>query len=313
MFYLLSLDGSITKTADIEFNKTAGLSVALGCFDGVHIGHRRLMERAKNKSTLVPAVWTFSEPLSLPFIDNVQSRISIFGKLGASIAICEDFSLVKSLTPEQFVKHLVTDYNVKHFVCGEGFHYGTGRSGNTDTLKADALKYGATVDVVPHLMTTETPSLNLDNEKVSSTLIRKLLFDGDVEMASKLLGRPFSVSAPVVHGRQIGRSLSFPTLNQGFESGRVNLKRGVYVTLTLIDGKKYPSVTNFGIRPTVSGNENDVTCETHVIGESLDAYGKNITVEFHLFAREERRFNSLTELKQAVEGDIETAKKFFGI
>lgn len=313
MFYLLDTNGNVTKKHTFELNTIAPLSVAMGCFDGVHKGHQRLMEKAISKAGHIPAVWTFSEPLSFPFIDNVPTRLSLFGRLGASLAICEDFPTVKALTPEQFVKHLVCDFNVKHFVCGQDFRYGLGRSGNTDTLKADAEKHGATVEIVPHLMTGETPLLMLDNEKISSTLIRKLLAEGDVEKAQKLLGRPFFVSGCVIHGRQIGRRMSLPTVNQKFEDGRINLKHGVYDTLTLIDGKKYPSVTNFGIRPTVSGDKNDVTCETHVIGESLDVYGKNITVEFYRFAREEKKFSSLDELKAAVDADIKRAKDFFGV
>ena len=149
MFYLLNTNGNAVPKSSFEFNKTAGLSVALGCFDGVHIGHRRLMERSISKENLIPAVWTFSEPLSFPFIDNVPTRLSLFGTTGMALAICEDFSVIKTMTPEEFVKHLVCDYTVKHFVCGQDFRYGVGRSGNTETLKADAKKYGATSEIVP--------------------------------------------------------------------------------------------------------------------------------------------------------------------
>ena len=151
MFYLLNSEGKVTPAENFEFNKTAGLSVALGCFDGVHIGHQSLMEKAAAKKGLIPTVWTFSEPISMPFIDNVHDRISVFGRHGAALAICESFNLVRTLTPEQFVKHLVLDYNVKHFVCGEDFRYGINRTGDTETLRADAEKYGATAEIIPPL------------------------------------------------------------------------------------------------------------------------------------------------------------------
>ncbi len=270
------------------------------------------MKRASAKKELTPTVWTFSEPLSTPFIDNVQDRISIFGRHGVSLAICESFRLVKTLTPEQFVKHLVEDYNVKHFVCGEDFRYGINRTGDTETLKTDAAKYGATAEIIPPIMTGTLPHLAIGNEKISSTLVRRLLALGDVETAKELLGRPFSVTGSVIHGRQLGRTLEVPTVNQKMETGRVILRYGVYDTVTVIDGKRYPSVTNFGVRPTVNENESDIICETHVIGESFDLYGRDITVEFYRFAREEKKFDSLEGLKEAVESDIKRAKEYFG-
>ncbi len=312
MFFLLNSAGEVSSAEDFEFNKTAGLSVALGCFDGVHIGHQSLMERAAARKELLPTVWTFSEPISMPFIDNVHDRISVFGRYGAALAICESFRLVKTFTPEQFVKHLALDYNVKHFVCGEDFRYGINRTGDAETLKADAAKYGATAEIIPPIMTGTLPHLMLGNEKVSSTLIRKLLTLGDVEVVRELLGRPFSVTGSVIHGKKLGRTMNIPTVNQKMENGRVILRYGVYDTVTVIDGKRYPSVTNFGVRPTVNDNESDITCETHVIGENLDIYGKNITVEFYRFAREERKFSSLEDLKEAVDADIKRAKRYFG-
>ncbi len=311
MFYLLNSAGEVIPAKEFEFNKTAGLSVALGCFDGVHVGHQLLIERACAKKELLPAVWTFSEPLSMPFIENVRDRISIFGRHGAALAICESFRLVKTLTPEQFVKRLVEDYNVKHLVCGEDFRYGINRTGGAETLKNDAKKYGATVEIIPSLMTETLPHLMLENEKISSTCIRRLLALGEVETVRALLGRPFSVTGPVLHGKQLGKTMEFPTVNQKMENGRVALRYGVYDTVTVIDGKRYPSVTNFGVRPTVNENEANITCETHVIGESLELYGKSITVEFYRFAREERKFDSLDGLKEAVETDIKRAKEYF--
>ncbi len=312
MFYLLNGEGEVTPAENFEFNKTAGLSVALGCFDGVHVGHQSLMESAIAKKGLVPTVWTFSEPISMPFIDSVHDRISVFGRYGASLAICESFDLVRTLTPEQFVKHLVLDYNVKHFVCGEDFRYGINRTGDTETLRRDAEKYGASAEIIPPIMTGKIPHLALGNEKISSTLVRKLLTLGDVETVRELLGRPFSVTGCVVHGKMLGRTMNIPTVNQKMENGRVVLRYGVYDTVTVIDGKRYPSVTNFGVRPTVNENESDITCETHVIGENLDLYGKNITVEFYRFAREEKKFSSLEELKVTIEADIKRTKSYFG-
>ena len=309
MFFLLDRSGNATKIEASRSDKR--LSVALGCFDGVHVGHRALIERAVVKKEYTAAVWTFSEPLSIPFIDSVKDRISLFGRCGVSCAVCEDFETVRAMTPSEFARYLAECLNVGHVVCGEDFRYGKGRTGSAQTLKEDLGKYGITVESIPPIMASELIGGVTENEKVSSTLIRRFLSEGEIEKANKLLSRPFSVTGCVTYGRQIGRSISVPTVNQKMEKGRVALKYGVYDTVTVIDGVSYPSVTNFGVRPTVNDQSDDVTCETHVIGESLDLYGKSVTVEFYRFAREERRFDSLEVLKKAIESDIKRAKEFF--
>lgn len=303
MVFLLSNDGKAEAVDGFEFNKTPGLSVALGCFDGVHRGHRRLLERAVAEKELLPAVWTFSEPVTLPFIDSVPDRLSLFGKNGIRLAVCEDFKAVRSLSPEDFVRRLTEELKVKLFVSGEDFRFGIDRTGDAEALKRYAEKYGARAEIIPPIMA--------GSEKISSSLIRRLLALGDVRKASELLGRPFSVTGRVLHGKGLGRTVKLPTVNQGLQPGRVELKHGVYDSVTVINGKRLPSVTNIGVRPTVNSNEGDVTCETHIIGESLDAYGENITVELYRFAREEKRFKSLEDLRTAVEADIQRAKAEF--
>ncbi len=296
MVFLLDKDGRTEAVKSFEFNKNSGISVALGCFDGVHRGHRRLLERAASEKELMPAVWTFSEPVTLPFIDSVPDRLSLFGKNGIRLAVCEDFKAVRSLSPEDFVRRLTETLRVRLFVCGEDYRFGIDRTGDAETLKRYAEKYGARAEVIPPIMA--------GNEKISSSLIRRLLALGDVEQANELLGRRFSVTGQVLHGKRIGRSVGLPTVNQRLEAGRVELKHGVYDSVTVINGKRLPSITNIGVRPTVNSNEGDVTCETHVIDESLDVYGENVAVELCRFAREEKKFESLEALRAAVEADI---------
>lgn len=303
--------GEVFPIEKIELNKYTGLSVALGCFDGVHRGHQTLLARAADKEGLMPAVWTFSEPLTFPFIDNVQDRVSAFGRYGMELAICESFLSVKTLTPENFVKRLVEEFNVKHFVCGEDFRFGINRTGGADTLCAYAEKLGATAEILPPLMSEIASPDTGEKGKISSTLIRKLLAIGNVELAQELLGRPFAVRGRVVQGKHIGRTMKLPTVNQTVESGRVVLKYGVYDSVTVIDGARFPSVTNFGTRPTVNDDKDDITCETHIIGENIDLYGKNITVLLCRYAREERKYDSLDSLKAAVNEDITRARIYF--
>jgi riboflavin kinase/FMN adenylyltransferase len=300
LFFKLNLSGEVEKNT--RFDKSENLSCALGCFDGVHEGHKALLAKAVSKTELCPAVWTFSKPLSYPYIDSIPERLSACGGHGIRLARCEDFNSVKELTPKAFVSRLVNDFNVRHFVCGSDFRFGINRSGDASVLKREAELLGASVDIIP-------PVLH-ENEKISSTLIRSLISDGEICKANQLLGRPFSITGAVVSGNHIGTKLGFPTVNQSIGEGRlVPEKLGVYNTATLIDGVRYPSVTNVGKRPTVNGD--GVTVETHIIDESFELYGKEVTVEFYGFSRGEVKFDSLWELKRAIESDIKTAKESF--
>ena len=147
--------------------------------------------------------------------------------------------------------------------------------------------------------------------KVSSTLIRKMISEGKMVETEKLLGRRFSVVGVVVSGNNLGRTIQVPTLNQRFEKGRIIPKHGVYETVCIVDSIKYPAITNVGTRPTVSGGSTDVNCETHVIGQKLDLYGKIAAVEFCDYVREEKKFDSLQELRDQIERDIERSVSSF--
>lgn len=307
MIYDIDVNGKVTQNP--FFDGKAPLSCALGCFDGVHIGHRALITEAvadKEKGYL-PAIWTFSKPLGDKYIENVPSRLSICGTLGIEKAICEDFETVRETSPEAFISHLFYDLGVRKFICGCDFRFGYNRQGSADTIKKVASELGAEVAVIPPVMLSDQNA----TEKVSSTYIRSLIANGDVESANKLLARPFSVTQEIRQGKHIGRTMDFPTVNQGLESGRIVPRFGVYCSACVFNGKRYPSVTNIGIRPTVNSDVADVTCETHIIGEKLDLYGEKVTVELYRFIRPEKRFNSLSELQVAIENDCKFTEKFF--
>lgn len=285
----------------------APASCALGCFDGVHLGHRALINETLNdeKSGYVSAIWTFSEPIGGDYIENVGSRLSICKELGVKYAVCEDFETVKHLTPREFVLRLYNDFGVRKFVCGRDFRFGFNREGSAETLKSVAGELGAEVAVIEPVM------LPKGNEKVSSTYIRSLISDGEIEEARALLCRPFSVTAKITEGRHIGRTMDFPTVNQSLEHGRVIPRFGVYCSASVIDGVRYPSVTNIGFRPTVNNDKANVTCETHIIGKSFDLYEKTVTVELYRYLRPEKRFPSLDALRQAIDEDCKVTEEYF--
>ena len=152
----------------------------------------------------------------------------------------------------------------------------------------------------------------INYQTVSTSLIKEKIEIGAIEEANEILGRPFSIAHTVVHGKSLGKKLGFPTLNHIFEDNRIIPSFGVYATITEIDGKEYVSVTNVGLRPTVSSSET-VTCETHIIDCNEDLYGKNVKVSFMKKLRDEKQFPSMDELSKAIASDVENTKMFFGL
>ncbi|MBR0326361.1 MAG: hypothetical protein IIX09_01010 [Clostridia bacterium] len=187
-------------------------------------------------------------------------------------------------------------------VCGYNFTFGKGAAGDAQMLKALLAERGIETVIVENVLS--------DGISVSSAGIRAALAEGDVELAEKMLGREYTVTAEVIGGRQLGREWGFPTVNQHFFDGAAVPRKGVYASSCVIDGKKYGAVTNIGVRPTVSGGNDAVTAETHIFGFSGDLYGRRLSVALKHFIRPERKFENGDELKNAVLADIETAREY---
>ncbi|MBE6609313.1 MAG: riboflavin biosynthesis protein RibF [Ruminococcaceae bacterium] len=306
MFFILNKTGKITQTIGIDPSKK--YICALGCFDGVHIGHRSLIDTVVNdKSGLVPAIWTFSAPLTFPYIETVEKRLNLCGEYGIKFAFCEEYEDLKRMTPREFVKYLAEEMNVAHIVCGEDFRFGKDRAGDVEVLRHECDLFGVALTVKSPVMA----NIYGETVKVSSTVIKKLIQNGDVETANKLLGRPFTLKGVVINGNKIGRTISVPTVNQSLPKMRVSPRFGVYDSVFKVNGVSYPSVTNIGVRPTVNKNEDNITCETHIIGESLDLYGMIVEVEFRRFNRPEEKFANLADLKAQIKRDIEHSAEYY--
>ena len=296
------------KNATTVPQKTA---VALGFFDGVHLGHRSLFLRTAEESeqrNIASAVLTFSEKGSTNMKQGArhlcteEERLSQFSELGMDYAVLLDFEAVKNMSPEKFVSGIVLGVcHADVAVCGYNFRFGKDASGDTDTLVALMKRVGGDCIVCP-------PYIH-KGEPVSSTEIRSCIADGDMENARLLLGRPFSLSAEVCHGKSLGHSIGIPTANQRMPDNIVDIRSGSYVTRIFIDGKYYYSVTNVGVRPTVD-TDGSVNCETHILDYDGDLYGRVIRVEFLSFIRDEARFPSVDELKKQIYKDIEEVRKW---
>ena len=241
----------------------SSLACAIGNFDGVHTGHRRLIEAAvdycRDHSDTRCAVFTFESNTSgAPFIVSHEEKLKIFAECGAEIAVTVPFDEVRDMSCEVFVSEvLVGKLNVACAFCGFNFRFGKMGAGNGETLAALMKSHGRGTVILP--------PVNLGGEPVSSTRIRAALAEGDMALANSLLGRNFGFVSEVLHGKALGATLGFPTANQRIAHGAAAPRHGVYASLCIIDGKKYPAVSNIGVRPSTDSH-GEVNCETNIIG-----------------------------------------------
>lgn len=287
----------------------AGAVFLLGYFDGVHLGHRSLIDRAMECAAGERAVaaWMFERlPKGDVLTDNAE-KCALLGEYGVDYAVFEDFDSLKDLDGRTFFEDvIVRRYHPSAVVCGYNFRFGRRAAWSSDDLCRFAEEAGIGCAVVPHFEKDGTP--------VSSTAIRSLVAEGRVDEAAELLGRPYSVTLPVVHGHRIGRTIGHPTINQIIPPGRLSPSRGVYscvVEFTDKDGVHQirGGVCNIGSRPTVNRDTADVTLETYIFDYSGDLYDLSIGTSFCEKLRDERKFSSVEELAVQIERDGERARE----
>ena len=293
---------------DLKGVKTA---VALGNFDGLHKGHLAVINKAvmQKHNGLLPCILTFdSHPLqhltgSAPkriMTKNLCEKES--SKLGC-ITIRLPFEEVRNMSPEEFFDEIIIKKLDAGFVsCGFNYHFGNKGIGTAETLEALCKKAG--------IGFSRADEVEYDGDVISSTRIRQAIENGNIESANNMLGRFFAYNTEVVHGDGIGKKvIGFPTINQSFPDYHVVPKNGVYASATEVDGIIYPSMTNIGKRPTVSGEE--LRSETCIIGFSGDLYGTHPEVRLISLIREEKKFPSLEALSDQLKKDSQTAEKIY--
>lgn len=299
------------ETYFLSYPQKKPCAVALGNFDSVHKGHTEIIKKLV-KSPYNKTVYTFFEhPLNIlkgqglvKAINTREEKISLLDSLGVDTVIFDDFSKVKDMTPVEFVKTVLLDtLDAKEVFCGYNFRFGADAKGDVNTLKSICRDFGISVNV--------TNMSEVDGVPVSSSAIRECIITGDTERAEKMLGRRFFVTSVVQHGKALGKKLGFPTINLHFEEDRAVLSYGVYLGEVILEGGKFPAVINVGLRPTAEEDALIPKIEAHLIGFDGDLYGKTVKAEFVKKIRDEKKFHSLTELKNQVEKDIEYAKNYF--
>ena len=289
--------------------------VAIGFFDGVHIGHAALLEKTKQRaleSGAMPSVVSFDvHPDNLVFGGEVKLINSALGRedlirrlFGIENVVFLHFNRHMMTMPwETFIRALIAELNISHIVVGYDFCFGYKGEGTAEKLRAYCAENGLGCDVIP--------AVTLDGRTVSSSFIRGLIENGEMEEARRYLGHPHILTDTVHSGYHLGSKLGAPTINMVFPEGVLVPRHGVYATRVCLEGgESYRAVTNVGVRPT-TGSGNDVSVESHLLDYSGNLYGRQARVEFYAFLRSEVKFSSYEALSAQIARDAEAAKEYF--
>jgi riboflavin kinase/FMN adenylyltransferase len=284
--------------------------ITLGNFDGLHLGHqeliRKVIRRAKETDARSIVVTFRPHPLKIlapekcpPLISIYEEKIRLFEKLGIDVLVKIPFTLeFAKMTPGDFVKGILCDMlGAKEIFVGFNYRFGRGREGNITTLKALGERLGFTV--------REVEQVSLDGEVISSTKIRHLLRDGEVEHAARLLGRTYTITGIVVKGDGRGKDLGFPTANIAPKHSIIPA-HGVYAVRLFVRDRFYDGIANIGMRPTF--DKNVLTVEVHVFDFNEDIYGEDISLYFIGKIRDEKKFGSAAELIHQIRADVGLAR-----
>ena len=291
--------------------QTARKVIALGFFDGVHLGHQALLRRTAEQAGtlgLSPALLTFDRSprefvtgTPVPLLTTVQERMrTVQGMFPGMEVLTVPFDRAMMTMPwEDFVEMLAGPCGARWLVAGHDFRFGHRNAGTPALLVKKAASLGMGCDVIP--------AVTLEGATVSSTHIRALLERGEPEEAARFLGRPFSISGPVRHGKGLGSRIGTPTLNLVPPPEQLVPAYGVYAARVTVDGRRYEAVTNVGVRPTVD-EAGGVTVESHLLEEDAQLYGRLCRVEFLSMLRPERKFTDLEALRAQIARDTEAAR-----
>ncbi|HEX2172036.1 MAG TPA: bifunctional riboflavin kinase/FAD synthetase [Dehalococcoidia bacterium] len=295
-----------------EFRPDRPVTLTIGVFDGVHLGHqhliREVVRRARAANRLAGVITFYPHPrlvlqpdMTPAYLTSLDDRIRLIRWLGVDRVATLNFTReLAQLSPVEFLDLVQSHLRVEELVVGHDFALGRNRTGTLGTLQQlGRLRNFAVHGVGP---------FHVDGLTVSSTLIRQAIQEGDMAAAARYLGRYFCLEGEVIHGDQRGRTIGFPTANLTLPPKRIQPATGIYVTETVIDGRTYGSVTNVGYRPTV--NNRGFLIEANVFDFSGDLYGKIIRVDLIHRLREEKKFGSLAELTAQIARDAEDAREF---
>lgn len=290
-----------------EFHIEGRTAVAIGKFDGIHIGHQKLLARIleKKQEGFVACVFTFDPPPDVLFGKRTMKELTtreekriLFEKMGVDILI--EFPLNKETAatlPEDFVRRILAEQmNTGFIAAGTDLSFGKYGAGNSELLMSMQDECGFEVEIIDKVCK--------DGREISSTYVREAVAEGDMELAEELLGEPYTVCGEVLHGNRLGRTLGMPTINQLPPENKLLPPFGVYYSEVELDGNVYKGITNIGLKPTVNKGEG-VGVETFIYNFNQDVYGDMVQVKLFHFKRPECKFDNVEELKKQIKADVE--------
>lgn len=289
--------------------------MALGYFDGIHLGHQRVIRTAKKvaeergfKSAVItfhphPSVVLGKKEAHVEYITPLRSKEKVIANLGIDILYVVKFDeAFANLLPQQFVDDYIIGLNVKHVVAGFDYSYGRLGKGTMETLPFHARG---------EFTQTVIEKVEFQEEKVSSTLLRKYIRSGEMEQIPAILGRPYTVEGTVVHGDKRGRQIGFPTANVALNDEYLLPPVGVYAVRMKVNDEWHEGVCNIGYKPTFNESEKQLSIEVHLFEFQRDIYDESVVVEWHMRIREEKKFNGIDELVAQIAKDKKVAEDYF--
>lgn len=300
----------IRDITQVPWEKT---SVTLGKFDGVHLGHRMLLDRilAARQDGCTPTVFTFdrfpAQVLRHQAMTSIlleEEKQQLLAGLGIQRYVLFPFhEQTASMEPERFVEEiLVKRMKVAQLYVGSDFHFGKERRGNVELLEQLSKQYHFQFEIIEKRL--------YNGAEISSTRIRDCIIRGQMEDVAAMLGTPYQVSGEIIHGRSLGHKIGVPTINQRISDGKLRPLSGVYCARILVDGEEYTGIANAGTKPTVQKEQN-YGLETHLFGCEKDLYGKQATIQLLHFVRPEQKFSSVEELQKQLEQDKQAGMAYF--
>lgn len=299
-----------------KFSNNPGIVATIGNFDGVHLGHQAIFKKLLQKSSSLGLASTviafeptakefFSKDNAPPRLTRFREKFSLINDLGIDQFVCLPFnSALANMPAESFIENVLIDYlHIKHLTVGDNFRFGKNRTGDYELLKNLSNKFNYDVE--------NTESYLVNGDRVSSSYIRKCIADGDLATAEQFLGRTYSMSGRVIQGDKKGRTIGFPTANIPIKRIKSPVSGVFAVKVIIEDGEEQYGVANVGHRPTVGGTKTQL--EVHIFNFSKDIYRKHLTVYFYKKIRDEIKFESFEALKNQIDKDSDTAKKYFDV
>ena len=288
-----------------HYKDTRRSAVTFGKFDGLHRGHQTLIRKVaqlRQTEQVRAAVCAFDMKRTGILMTKEERAAHLEDSMDYLVE-CPFSEELRKMSGEEFIKEIICGvFHAKYVVVGTDFHFGYGQGGDADMLKEYAGVYGYEAIVLE--------KERYQGRIISSTYIKELMAEGNIQLADKLLGYPYSIKGVVEHGRRLGRTLGFPTFNVEWPQAKIVPPRGVYFSRTWLDGKCYAGITNVGVKPTVS-TEDKVLAESFLFDYEGSAYGKEVRVELLDFRRPERKFADIQEMKAAIDRDIESGREYF--